>query len=113
MSKKQKQFLETLEACHGNLYRACQNFGISRQAVYKWISGNGKFAAEVEAIRQNTADFVEWKLMEHIDKGNLDAIKFYLSRRAGWTEKQDGEAGQADGGLMQWVLMPVSSPGEG
>lgn len=33
------------------------------------------------------------KLMEHIEKGNLKAIMYYLERRSGWSKNYDPEAG--------------------
>ena len=86
---KKKRFLEALREAKGNISLACEIVGINRSTYYRWLK-NEKFKNEVEKINEEAIEFVENKLMERIEKGDLGAIIFFLKTKAkhrGWSEK--------------------------
>lgn len=110
MNKQQKQFLQILENCKGNIWQASQISGVGRTTVYHWKKRNKKFADEVDKIKEFSISYVESKLMENIEAGKEASIFFYLKTQAGYVEKPDnreGQEGPTEGSLMKWVLMPV------
>jgi hypothetical protein len=85
-----KRFLEILRDNKGNVSVSCKVANISRGTYYKWINKDNKFKKECESIKDETLEFVESKLMEKIESGDLGAIIFYLKtqgKKKGWNEK--------------------------
>jgi len=89
-SKKRKEkFLEALREAKGNVSLACEISGIPRRTYYNWLK-NEKFKSEVDKISEEAIEFVENKLMERIEKGDLGAIIFFLKTKGkhrGWSER--------------------------
>ena len=89
-----KQFLEILRDKKGNVTISCKVANVSRGTYYKWINKDDRFKKECEGIKDETLEFVESKLMEKIEGGDLGAIIFYLKtqgKKKGWNEKIEPE----------------------
>jgi len=92
MSVKQKKdkFIKLLGENLGNISATCIQTGIARKTYYNWINKDDKFKSKVDEILEAQIDYVENKLMEKIEAGDLTAIIFYLKTKAkhrGWSEK--------------------------
>lgn len=92
--------MTALEEHLGNITKACEATGISRQTYYSWIKKDLDFAAEIEAARflDKALDEVEHKLMENILSGKEASIFFFLKckgKSRGWQEKDQEAAGLA------------------
>ena len=86
---KKKRFLDALKEAKGNISLACEKSGVGRTTYYRWLKSE-KFKSEVEKIKEEAIEFVENKLMERIEAGDLGAIIFFLKTKAkhrGWSEK--------------------------
>ena len=80
---KKDLFLEAYRRSFGNVSAACRSVGIkSRTTVYKWMKKYPRFKKRMDEIDQSFVEFVESKLVQKINDGNLNAIKFYLVNRA-------------------------------
>jgi len=77
--QNQKNMLEALRACYGIVSPAAQMAGISRTTHYLWMDEGGEYAKAVEEISEIQLDFVESKLLDAIDQGKEQSIKYYLS----------------------------------
>jgi predicted DNA-binding transcriptional regulator AlpA len=60
--------------------------GIDRTTLYRKMRDCPEFAAAVRTGEARAVAFVAGKLLEHIERGNLTATKFYLSAKCGWVE---------------------------
>jgi transposase-like protein len=94
MSKfdKKKQLIECLKKSKGIVADACKSTGISRGTFYNWCKEDAEFNEEVNQINEETLDFVESKLLENINKGEVTSIIFYLKtkgRNRGYQEKTE------------------------
>lgn len=94
MSKQQKKTLviEYLKMSKGIVADACKATGISRGTFYNWYKEDDEFKEEVNQINEDTLDFVESKLLENINKGEVTSIIFYLKtkgRNRGYQEKAE------------------------
>ena len=64
---------------------------MGRSTYYAWIDDDKDFENEVRDVNEELLDFAESQLMNHITKGNLTAIIFYLKTKGqsrGYIEKQ-------------------------
>lgn len=89
LKKKKEKFLEALKEAKGNVSYACKISNIPRRTYYNWLK-NEKFKNEVEDVKEEAIEFVENKLMERIEVGDLGAIIFFLKTKGkhrGWSEK--------------------------
>lgn len=92
--------IEMLEKSHQCITAICKTQKISRDTFYRWCRTDPKFAEAVKDAAEQTKDYVEDKLMEHIKNGDLTAIIFYCKTKMkdrGYTEKQEVEF---DGNLV-------------
>lgn len=94
MSKfeKKKQLIENLRLYKGIITNACAVVGVSRATFYNWCKEDAEFNEEVNQINEETLDFVESKLLNNIDKGEVTSIIFYLKtkgRNRGYQEKAE------------------------
>lgn len=83
--KTKQKLIRELEKS-GNVYVSCHQLGIHPSTLYRWKSKNKQFRKAVnDAIRigrNNGADIAEHALMINIKKGDMNAIKYYLSHNA-------------------------------
>ena len=88
IKREQEEWLEAFKN-QWTITGACKKIGISREAYYLWIGKYPEFKKRKEEIEKEQIDFVEAKLYEAIQEGNLGAIIFYLKCRGGerWKER--------------------------
>ena len=87
-----KQVIKALEDAQGYVSKTASLLGCTPRTVYNY---RDRFSTVAEAwlgIREKRTDFVENKLQEQINKGNITAIIFYLKTQAkdrGYVERQE------------------------
>jgi hypothetical protein len=94
MHTKKRKLLEALERSLGVVATACTAANISRRTHYNWMREDAQYRAEVESIEDGVLDFVESKLHQLIEQGNVAATIFLLKtkgKRRGYTERQEVE----------------------
>lgn len=88
-----KQILiKALEASLGVVTTACKKVNLTRQTFYDYMRNDAEFAAAVADIDNIALDFVESKLFEQIQVGNMSGISLYLKtkgRKRGYIETQE------------------------
>lgn len=90
MEDKKKRFIELLKESGCIASVACDRIGISYSTYRRWYNSDAEFAVQVDDCNDRRTDYVESKLMERINGGDITAIIFYLKtqgRSRGWTEK--------------------------
>lgn len=80
LSTEQKQFLELLEKTLGNVTQSLDKTGTPRWVFDEWME-EYLFRSRYEEIQEKTIDYVENKLIQQINEGNLQAITFYLKTK--------------------------------
>ena len=68
-----KELVVALKKHLGIVSSACEAIGISRTTYYKYYNEDETFRNEVNTIGDHTLDFVESKLFELINNGNVTA----------------------------------------
>ena len=89
---KKNDVLLALAQTRGMIYKACEVVGISAETYYRWLREDPEFADKAQTITELALDHVETKLQELIDKGNVNAIIFYLKtkgKKRGYIEKTE------------------------
>jgi hypothetical protein len=89
-----KELIVALRKHLGIISSACEVLGISRTTYYKYYNEDKAFKSEVDTIEADTLDFVESKLFDLIDNGNVAATIFYMKtkgKRRGYIERQEVE----------------------
>lgn len=69
---------------------ACKAVGIARNTFYDWRRKDETFRAQVDEINETALDFVESKMFEAINKGDVRMIQFFLTtkgRKRGYAPK--------------------------
>ena len=87
-----KELISALQSNLGIVSNACEALGISRTTYYKYYNKDSEFRSEVDNVGEHTLDFVESKLFDLIDNGNVAATIFYMKtkgKRRGYIERQD------------------------
>lgn len=74
------KFLEVLEKNLGNVSFSLSETGYDRQDFDDWME-NMIFRIRVNEIDEKCIDYVESRLIQEINKGNLNAIQFYLKTK--------------------------------
>jgi hypothetical protein len=91
---KKEQLLQALTKSLGIVSTACEVLSISRTTYYKYYNEDSEFRNEVDTIGEHTLDFVESKLFDLINNGNVAATIFYMKtkgKRRGYIERQEVE----------------------
>ena len=89
-----KELISALRSNLGIVSNACEALGISRTTYYKYYNKDSEFRSEVDNVGEHTLDFVESKLFDLIDNGNVAATIFYMKtkgKRRGYIERQEVE----------------------
>lgn len=89
--KDKENFFEAYRQSLGNISEACKNSNVKRATFYLWKKNDQDFLQKIEEIEEEQFDFVQSKLLEQIDYGNVQAIMFYLKTKGkshGYTEEQ-------------------------
>ncbi len=79
--RKKQCFLKSYSRILGSITAACKAAKITRDTYYRWIKEDIKFSTAIKQIDEWTNDWVQDKLMESIDDGNVRSIIFYLKSR--------------------------------
>lgn len=77
---RQAEFLTQLEENMGVVSLTLETTGIPRIVFDDWMT-EVFFKEKVKEIDDKTLDIVERKLLEEINKGNMNAIQFYLKTK--------------------------------
>jgi predicted DNA-binding transcriptional regulator AlpA len=89
-----KELVVALRKHLGIISSACEVLGVSRTTYYKYYNEDEAFRNEVDTIGEHTLDFVESKLFDLINNGNVAATIFYMKtkgKRRGYIERQEVE----------------------
>lgn len=88
-----KQILiKALESSLGVVTTACKKVNLDRRTFYNYLADDAEFAAAVADVDNIALDFVESKLFEQIQVGNMSGISLYLKtkgRKRGYIETQE------------------------
>jgi len=76
VQQNQAKFLEAFTTNHFNITRACEESGIIRQTVKNWCNKDPDFKNALEAAQDEKEDWVEDKLFQLIEEGNMVATIF-------------------------------------
>jgi len=74
--QNQEKFLDIFRNCHFNITNACKTMGIKRSTVKGWCNENPDFRLELESAQDEKEDYVESKLFQLIEAGNMPATIF-------------------------------------
>ena len=94
-----QQMIDAIQDAKGILTVAARKLGCSRTTVYRYMERYSTIKDAYQEANESNIDFVETKLMEQINKGNITAIIFFLKTKAkhrGYVERQ--EVAGTDGG---------------
>jgi len=89
-----KQFLETYKKTFGNVTQTTQILGIARSTYYLWLEKDDEFKKQIQEINpeERFLDFVESKLVEKIQEGDGQSIRWTLDRKGksrGYVQRQE------------------------
>ena len=82
-----EKFIEQLKIYMNNVSRTCEAMKVPRPTFEFWKRHDKKFMEMLQESEARQVDYVESKLMSQIEKGNIRAIKYFLStkgRKYGW-----------------------------
>lgn len=76
----QELFLQELRENLGVVSKALTKVNITREEYTNWLR-NQEFKKRVDEVNELSIDYVENKLLTQIQKGDLQAIQFYLKTK--------------------------------
>lgn len=80
-NRKEAQFFEQLQTIP-NISLACEKVGLSRNTIYRWCKEDPTFKGRLDEVLrtgvESINDLAESKLINHINQGNLNAIRYWL-----------------------------------
>ena len=80
LNTKQREFLDVLEKTLGNVTSTLDKTQTNRSDFDGWME-EYLFRSRYEEIQEKTIDYVENKLLQQINEGNLQAITFFLKTK--------------------------------
>ena len=86
------RFLHNLEKYGGNIAAAIDELGYTRSKVTRWLREDPVFREKFYEVKETLKDIAEEKLFEHVRRGDLPAVMFFLKTQAkdrGYTERQE------------------------
>lgn len=83
LKKKQVEFLEAYKKNAGNITAAAAIAGISRDTHYEWLKSDKPdiYKKAFEQAQETLFDWVESKLMQQINDGNVACILFFCKTK--------------------------------
>lgn len=78
IEEKKVALLEALGESFGVIGVAAKAARLSRSTFYRYYDEDPKFKEAADEILELQADVVENKLLQHIEEGDKDCIRFYL-----------------------------------
>lgn len=112
MEEKKEKFLDALAQGRGIISTACDATGIGRSTYYRWYNADPAFRERVDEVTETQVDFVESKLIQAIDRGDITATIFYLKtkgKKRGYSEKAQPKAPDP---LPVATTLPPPAPSE-
>lgn len=82
--KQTPEVLQLLRQAFGigcTVKEACIYAGIGETTYYEWREADQKLAAELDKIRQNPVLKAKKVLIESIESGDINTVKWYLERK--------------------------------
>lgn len=76
----QELFIQELRENLGVVSKALTKVNITREEYNNWLR-NQEFKKKVDEVNELSIDYVENKLLTQIQKGDLQAIQFYLKTK--------------------------------
>lgn len=92
--EKKKLFLDAMRESRGLICTAIRAAGISKQTLYNWKANDKAFSDEIDAIKEETKEWVQGRLLTLIENGSAVATMFYLKTQCGWRETQKIEVSE-------------------
>lgn len=80
LTTKQKEFLSMLETQLGVVSITLNRLNINKEEYEGWLN-NPTFKEQIKRVNELALDFVENKLLQKINDGDLNAIQFYLKTK--------------------------------
>lgn len=80
MTEVQEVFLQELANNLGVVSKTLNKVGVTRSEYNKWLTNN-EFKNRLQEVNELSVDYVENKLLLQIEKGDLNAIQFYLKTK--------------------------------
>ena len=96
VTHNKKRLLEALQKSLGVVTTACNIAGVSRKTHYNYCDADEEYKQAVQDIEDVVLDFVESKLHQSIEQGNITAIIFTLKtkgKQRGYIEKSQTSYG--------------------
>lgn len=87
-----EQIKKSLEKANGFISVAAKNLNCDKTTVYDYIKKYPELNDTLQEIRNNTLDYAESKLLQHIDNNNFNALKFFLEtqgKQRGYTVRTE------------------------
>jgi len=87
-----QQMIDAIQDAKGILAAAARKIGCSRTTVHRYVNNYATVKDAYEEANETNIDFVESKLMEQVNSGNITAIIFFLKTKAkhrGYVERQE------------------------
>jgi len=107
-ARKKKLMAEALLGSMGNITKACEGAGISRQTHYQWKKEDAEYAEMVKDMPEIRLDYAESKLFKAMKADKLAAIIFFLKtqgKERGYIEKAEFDHSfQAGGGGIMFYI---------
>lgn len=107
--EKKKLFLDAMRESRGLICTAIRAAGISKQTLYNWKANDKAFSDEIDAIKDETKEWVQGRLLTLIENGSAVATMFYLKTQCGWRETQKLEVEHADAIDVKAALEEIKS----
>jgi predicted DNA-binding protein YlxM (UPF0122 family) len=76
IQQRQNKFLEIFTTQHFNITNACKEMGIKRHTITSWCNKDPDFKAAMDVAQDEKEDWVEDKLFQLIEEGNMVATIF-------------------------------------
>lgn len=80
LDNRQDVFLDKLEKNFGNVVDTLEQLKLTKEELDLWME-EFLFRNKFDEIQEKTLDYVENKLLQQINEGNLSAITFYLKTK--------------------------------
>lgn len=87
-----KRIVEAYNKKGCNISATCAALGISRQSFYNYKDSSEKLREQIEEADEARLDFAEYKLMEHINDGDVTSLIFFLKTKGkarGYVERTE------------------------
>lgn len=106
------QVIEAVKGSRGFVTTIAKRLGCDRTYIYKLAEKFPTVKEAIEEEREGNKDFVEGKLMQQIEAGNITGIIFYLKTQAkdrGYIERQEITGADGNEVIIKVVYEGVDS----